>query len=97
MVHYIKLEDVYCYCDQQMEQTEHKQIEAYDAYHNVQTAIFNMEQLYQPKTDWILLEEGDYHTWGCKNCRAKLSSHWEAPKYKYCPECGAERIHKNEN
>lgn len=48
------------------------------------------------ETDWILMEDGDFHVWGCRECLKRLSSHWEEPKYKYCPYCGAERVSKDE-
>lgn len=48
------------------------------------------------ETDWILMEEGNFHVWGCRECLKRLSSHWEKPNYKYCPYCGAERVSKDE-
>jgi DNA-directed RNA polymerase subunit RPC12/RpoP len=49
------------------------------------------------ETDWILMEDGDFHVWGCRECWKRLSSHWEKPDYKYCPYCGAERVSKDED
>lgn len=48
------------------------------------------------ETDWILIKDGNFHVWGCRACNVALSCHWEPPAYKFCPFCGAERIHKNE-
>lgn len=49
-----------------------------------------------PETDWILVRNGDYHEWGCKACLRTLSIKWDPPIWDYCPFCGAERVHKNE-
>ena len=49
------------------------------------------------ETDWILIEDGDFHAWGCRECWKRLSNHWNPPDYKYCPYCGAERIPHEEN